>query len=930
MEKILIVDDTKENLFFLEDLLKSDEIETIRANTGYMAVELSLEHDFSLVLLDIQMPGIDGYKTLELIRKQDKNRHIPVILMSAIFTDELHIIKGMDTGAVDFLIKPLIPEILEGKVKVFLELQNQKKELQKSLQNEQEINNRLNLEIQERKAIEVKLKQSEEQLRESNQQLEEANRSLKNEIEERELAQKHILEQSRLLDLVFKYSLDSLVLLDKDYNFIRVSESYARVCQKASHEFPGNNHFDFYPSDLKNEFDEAVKNKVIYKRLARPFIFPDRPELGVSYWNLGLVTVRDKNKDVELFIFTLKDVSEQIRTEIELEQYKNQLEELVEERTKLLKESEEKYRLISENSEDIIAVFLSTGKLLYLSPSVKKVLNYDVEEFENENVKTRIAPLLPIDENILKGDTFIDTYPLKSKNGKIKYIEVISRAISKDENGVVKILSIGRDITARHEAEKKLSTYTQRLRKQRNELNTMNEQLAKASRLKDEFLASMSHELRTPLNAILGYTKLLCTEKEITPELKQSLNIIEKSGEYLLIIINDILNLAKIEAGKMDIQPSFFSLSYFLEHIINSFEIRAIEKKLNFIFNNKIENTIWVTTDENKLRQILFNLLSNAVKFTDEGTLWFTASIINNKFRFEVKDTGIGIEKEHSKDIFTPFVQVGEQRFYTEGTGLGLSISNKLAQMLGGQLYMKSKIGKGSTFWLDIDLKIQNTELTSDNNPKKKITAYKGNAKTVLIADDDIANRDILKKYLSNLGFEIIEVENGEKVIEYVNNKIPDLLLLNLHMPILNGFMTLAHLKKNEKTKKIKTIAITAHVSSKMKNKCMESGFDDFISKPINFSRLKQKIKEQLKLKWEYETALKIENENDTLPTFPVNDINTLKELVQLGKIKKLLLHLDTLKKKQPQLSQAIDSIKDLSQRFELKQVTKLLTQMKK
>lgn len=225
-----------------------------------------------------------------------------------------------------------------------------------------------------------------------------------------------------------------------------------------------------------------------------------------------------------------------------------------------------------------------------------------------------------------------------------------------------------------------------------------------ANRAKSEFLANMSHELRTPLNGILGYAQILMEEEGFTPQQLDDLDKINQCGEHLLTLIQDILDIAKIEAGKLDTEAREFDFDEFIKDITEFFEMRTKQKGINFCLKKMEALPNWVRGDRTRLRQVLLNLLSNAVKFTDRGGVTFKVDDVMGKIRFQVEDTGVGIAPNHLQEIFLPFHQVGSRERLVEGTGLGLAIAKKLVEMMGGELKVESRLGEGSIFWLDLEL----------------------------------------------------------------------------------------------------------------------------------------------------------------------------------------------------------------------------------
>ncbi len=376
-----------------------------------------------------------------------------------------------------------------------------------------------------------------------------------------------------------------------------------------------------------------------------------------------------------------------------------------------------------------------------------------------------------------------------------------------------------------------------------------------ANRAKSQFLSNMSHELRTPLNGILGYAQILRREKSLTDKQQDGLGIIQRCGDHLLNLINDILDLSKIEARKMELNLSNFHFPEFLKSIVEIVCIRAEQKGIFLTYQPLFPLPLWVWGDQKKLGQVLLNLLGNAVKFTENGGVVFKVNYHEDKIRFQVEDTGSGIAPEQLAEIFLPFHQVGDSRGRAEGTGLGLAISQELVQMMGGELKVKSTLGEGSIFWLDLNLPevLPGTEVgTADS---LKITGFKGSGSgyKVLVVDDKWENRSVLVNLLEPLGFEIVEATDGQdawnKAIEFK----PDVIFLDLVMPVMDGFEVTRKLRQEPKLKDVVIIATTASVFELDQRSSQSAGCNDFLPKPIRVHQLLEQLQVHLGLEWVYE-----------------------------------------------------------------------------
>ncbi|WP_353570261.1 ATP-binding protein [Candidatus Albibeggiatoa sp. nov. BB20] len=382
-----------------------------------------------------------------------------------------------------------------------------------------------------------------------------------------------------------------------------------------------------------------------------------------------------------------------------------------------------------------------------------------------------------------------------------------------------------------------------------------------ANQAKSTFLASMSHELRTPLNGILGYAQILGFDDDLNEEQRSGLDIIQSSGEHLLMLINEVLDLSKIEAGKIELFSDDVHFDSFIRNVVNIFVLRAREKGIKFHYEpvSSIPNMIHV--DEQRLRQVLINLLGNAIKFTDHGSVTLQIGYDSGgHLRFDVIDTGQGIDAANQAKVFNPFQQVGEHLKKTEGTGLGLAISQKIVAMMNGTLSVHSELGKGSTFTVCLNLppisNINEAMLSqSDTQPIPNGYQMLGHNSTrdkyhILVVDDTPANRTLLKAFLKPLGFVVKTAENGQEGLELAQSWRPDLICTDIVMPVLDGLELTRLIRKQYPDLPI--IALSASAFKADHDRAIAAGCNGFLPKPFYFIDLQIILSTNLDLKWTF------------------------------------------------------------------------------
>ncbi|MEP6489921.1 PAS domain S-box protein [Microcoleus vaginatus] len=409
-----------------------------------------------------------------------------------------------------------------------------------------------------------------------------------------------------------------------------------------------------------------------------------------------------------------------------------------------------------------------------------------------------------------------------------------------------------------------------------------------ASRAKSEFLANMSHELRTPLNGIMGYAQILQRSKVLNQEERSRIDVIYQCGSHLLTLINDILDLSKIEAQKVELMPTDFHFPAFLQGVAEMCRIRAELKGIQFHFPSSTELPIGIRADEKRLRQVLINLLSNAIKFTDEGSVTFIVSFATEeKIRFEIRDTGIGIPQDKLQAIFQPFEQVGDRKRQTEGTGLGLAISQRIVELMGSTIQVQSEMNVGSIFWFDVNLpQADEWVKTSQIDHRGQIIGIKDRQPKIVVIDDKWANRSVISNLLSPIGFEVFEADDGQEGWEKILEVQPDLIVTDLLMPELDGFEVIKRVRESENFKDIIIIVSSASVFETDQYRSLEAGGNTFIPKPIQATELLQKLQQYLDLEWIYEAneaPLARSSDTNELIAPPATEMEILYELAMKG-----------------------------------------------
>ncbi|MEO7496082.1 MAG: response regulator, partial [Massilia sp.] len=459
------------------------------------------------------------------------------------------------------------------------------------------------------------------------------------------------------------------------------------------------------------------------------------------------------------------------------------------------------------------------------------------------------------------------------------------------------------------------------------------------ARMRSEFLAQMSHELRTPLNAIMGYAQLLRRDSALSERQASGLATIHASGQHLLTLINDILDLARIEAGKLTLHPGVVDLANFMRVVVDIMRVKAEEKSLRFCYRAGAGLPEAVLMDDKRLRQVLLNLLGNAVKFTDRGRVELRLLALPPaadaapgpaiaRLRVEVEDSGIGMSDEQVARIFQPFEQVADMGRREGGTGLGLAISQQLIGLMGGRIEVATESGRGSLFWFTLALPLASAPLALAA-PADTVIGYQGARKTVLVVDDVPQNRAMLMDTLDALGFAVADAANGEECLALLEQVRPDLIVMDVMMPVMDGVEATRRIRASARFGSVPVIVVTASAAREDELKSLAAGANAFLAKPIEHDALLAAIGAVLSLQWigagSAAAPAPAGPQEAALVAPPASEIATLRQLARLGNMQKISERADYLLALDARYAQFARRLRELARDYQSQAIAALV-----
>ncbi|MCK9411563.1 MAG: PAS domain S-box protein [Prolixibacteraceae bacterium] len=664
---------------------------------------------------------------------------------------------------------------------------------------------------------------------------------------ERKKVEEELRNERLLLRTVIDNIPDSIYSKDMALRKTLSNRTDMHHCKvKSEAEILGKTDFDLHPKELAEGF---YADDQLVLRSGQPLLNKEEYVVlknGQKQWQLtSKIPLKDKNGNVTGLIGIGRDITNRRLAE------------------EALRESENIMRSITDSAYDAIIMIDSEGLISYWNPAAERIFGYNRSEAMGVNLHHLIVPssynaahfsAFPIFQQMGQGATVGKTMDLEAlrKDGTEIIVQFSLSAIQ--INNKWHAVGVLRDITDQKKIEQALVKA-----KQEAEM---------ANKFKSIFLANMSHEIRTPLNAIIGFSQLINRDKMLSDSQKEYNVSIIHAGEHLLSLINDILELSKIEAGRVVLNPADMDLFALLDDIQMIFTERTQSKNLQFLFDKDDDLPQYIFVDEAKLRQIFVNLIGNALKFTEEGGIAVRArvdsiGVIKKMLVVEVQDSGPGIPMEEMDKLFKHFEQTSSGINKGSGTGLGLALSRELALLMGGDITVNSEVGRGSIFTFQVEIKDGNADAIEKSERKGVIGIESSNTTyRILVVDDRNDNLKVASNLLKLVGFETEEAVNGEEAIEKFESWSPHLILMDMRMPVMDGYEATRRIKATEKGQKTPIVALTASTFEDELKKIQELGMQGYIRKPFRENDLFNTIGKILGINYIYENVIETERTN--------------------------------------------------------------------
>lgn len=1004
---ILIVDDNPSNIAILFQLLDARGYRVKPAINGTVALHVVQHAPPDLILLDIMMPDLDGFEVCRQLKADERLREIPVIFLSAL-SDTTDKVKGFALGGVDFITKPFQAEEVIARIQTHLSLRQARQRLQAEIAERQKAEAALQERekmfremFEGHSAVMYLVDPQTGRIMQANQAAADYYGYPLDDLQQMNIAQINQLPQAEIHEAMqraqtedqnvfeFRHRLADGNIRDVEVHSTPITIAGHSVLFSIIHDITERKQMELrlreseeYYRNLVNLLPDGLTVVDLEGHLtfASPRSYalhgvpPKTNVIGVSAFDW--VAPEDRTRLAE----RLRQVAAlQVTTPSEYRMYTYDgrlmwmellsapltdahgrvtgimtLSRDITERKHMeaaLQASEAKFRGVFEQANDGIVLIDNTGAIIAWNRAQEEItgiasaealgqLLWDVqwqlaspEIRQQPGAYDRVRHIFG--EMLLTGESSylnrMSENEIYRADGTRRYIQSMQFKIQTEQGCLFG--SVMRDITDHKHAEVALQQ--------------AKDAAEAANRAKSIFLANMSHELRTPLNAILGYAQLLKRDPQIIPRHADYLATIERSGQHLLGLINDVLDLAKIEAGKIELVVTEVCLATLFKEVDDMMRPRAQAKGIELRLDLAPTLPAFVRADERRLRQILLNLLGNALKFTEQGCVTLRILDLGCKIldlqtkapgsshqksqiknlKFEIIDTGVGIAPDDLQRLFEPFQQVGEEKYKVQGTGLGLVISRNLIGAMGGDLDVSSAIGQGTTFRWVLPLPVVETSSAVSRSTPRRILGIVDASPRILIIDDDPLNRDLVRKLLAPLGFEVREAGDGESGWESCQTWQPHAVITDLRMPGMDGLALIRRIRQTSAYANTIIIAMSASAYVNDRERSLAAGSQAFLSKPLDLDTLLTMLQQWLALTWRYADQPVIEEDRPPaeflLP--PHAMLTELAELTRIGDIEELRRRLDALLASDKRFTAFVTPLQELAQQFCIRDVQQRL-----